>query len=253
MKRILTIALLALSGLLPLTSTLFPLPSSLLPLHAQTVIDMHTGQVSGKTREDYNYKAREDWQLREDSIAYDDCIIRAFNYLHYDSLQAAQNLFERALKLRPDAPGNVVVRHNIGRIFIVRRQWKDAVNILTRVLEEQPRYNEAREDRATCFIELGNYASALKDYDYLLAFNPEDEHYRLLHAIVLGQTGAKRDAIDELDELLADNAELADAYLVRAGLYTDLGNRGFARRDLDAAVRLGIPKEEIQDLYEKLK
>lgn len=253
MKRILTIALLALSGLFPLPSTLFPLTSSLFPLHAQTVIDMHTGRVSGKTRDDYKIQTREAWQLREDSIAYDDCIVRAFNYLHYDSLQAAQDLFERALKLRPDAPGNVVVRHNIGRIFIVRRQWKDAINIFTRVLEEQPRRAEVREDRATCFIELGNYNSALKDYDFLLALNPDDEHYRLLHAIVLGQTGAKRDAIDELDELIADNAALADAYLVRAGLYTDLGNRGFARRDLDAAVRLGIPKEEILDLYEKLK
>lgn len=220
---------------------------------AQTVIDMRTGHVSGKTRDDYNYKAREAWQLREDSIAYNDCITRAFNFLHEDSLQAAQNLFERALKLRPTAPGNAVVRHNIGRIFMARKQWKDAATMLSRVLEEQPRYLEAREDRATCYIEQSRFDLALKDYDFLVAVAPSDEHYRLVHSIVLGQTGAQRDAIDELDELIATRADWAEAYLVRAGLYIELGEKGYARRDLDRAVALGVPKDEILDLYARLK
>lgn len=247
MSRIIRILLLALA------TQAFALATSTLVLRAQTVIDMHTGQVSGKSRSDYNYKAREAWQLREDSVAYNDCITRAFNYLHEDSLQAAQDLLERALKLRPDAPGNAIVRQNIGHIFMVRKQWKDAANIFTRVLEEFPRMTEVREDRASCYIELRQYDRALKDYDFLLAMQPDDEHYRLFHAIVIGKSGAKRDAIDELDELIESNDKLADAYLVRAGLYTELGNRGYARSDLDRAVSLGVPKEEILDLYENLK
>lgn len=222
-------------------------------LCAQTVIDMHTGQVSGKTRTDYNYQAREAWQLREDSIEYDDCVVRAFNYLYVDSLQMAQDLFERALKLRPDAPGNAVVRQNIGRIFMARKQWKDAAIVYSRVLETMPRNAEVREERASCYIEMGQYALALKDYDYLLILSPDDEHYRLVHAIVLGKTGALRDAIDELDELLAVREDNVDCYLIRATLYAELGNKGYARRDLDKAVALGVPKEEIQDLYENLK
>lgn len=234
--------------------TLFvALIAQLLPLQAQTVIDMHSGRVSGKTRDDYNYKAREAWQMREDSIAYNDCITRAFNYLHEDSLQAAQDLLEKALKLRPDAPGNAVVRQNIGRIFMVRKQWKDAVGMFSRVLEEYPRNAEVREDRATCYIEQGQYERALKDYDFLLVLRPGDEHYRLVHAIVLGQSGAKRDAIDELDELIAEHDDFAECYIVRAGLYIELGNRGYARSDLDRAVARGVKKEEILDLYEKLK
>ena len=169
-------------------------------LCAQTVIDMHTGQVSGKTRTDYNYQAREAWQLREDSIEYDDCVVRAFNYLYVDSLQMAQDLFERALKLRPDAPGNAVVRQNIGRIFMARKQWKDAAIVYSRVLETMPRNAEVREERASCYIEMGQYALALKDYDYLLILS---QSASLVHAIVLGKTGALRDDIDELDELLA--------------------------------------------------
>lgn len=220
---------------------------------AQTVIDLHTGKISGKTRQDYNVKTREDWQLREDSIAYADCVTRAFNYLYEDSLQTAQDLFERALKLRPDAPENAVVRHNIGRIFMARHQWRDAISLFTRVLEELPRFAELREDRATSFIQLSQYDKALKDYEYLLMTNPDDAHYRLFHAMMLSYTGAKYDAIDELDALIAADDRNASYFLTRAGVYTDLGNKGYARRDLDRAVELGIPKEDIQDLYEQLK
>lgn len=220
---------------------------------AQTVIDLHSGRVSAKTRDDYNYKAREAWQLREDSVAYDDCVLRAFNYLHADSLQAAQDLFEKALKLRPDAPGNAVVRHNIGRIFMARNQWRDAVTLFSRVLGEFPRMTEVREDRASCYVELRQYDKALSDYDHLLILCPNDERYRLVHAILQGEGGDKRDAVDELDALIDDNPKLADAYLVRAQFYADLGNRGYARRDLDHAVSLGVAKEEIQELYDKLK
>lgn len=264
MNRTLRILLFAAAVFLPLLANLpilhpaasgLPVPQLVAEqsLRAQTVVDMHTGQVSGKTRDDYNYKAREAWQLREDSIAYNDCVTRAFNYLYADSLQAAQDLLERALKLRPDAPGNFVVRKTIGHIFMTRRQWKDATLIFGRILEDYPRNTEVREERALCFSELRQYAKALKDYDYLLALQPDDRHYRLAHALVLGQTGAKRDAIDELDELLETDEACADAYLARAGLYIDLGNKGRARRDLDLAVKHGVPKTDIMDLYEKLK
>lgn len=243
MKRLHTHLLLALSA-----ATLFASTAD-----AQTVIDLHTGRVSGKTRDDYNVKSREDWQLREDSIAYNDCVTRAFNYLYEDSLQTAQTLFERALKLRPDAAENAVVRHNIGRIYMARRQWKDAATLFSRVLAEYPYFDSMREDRASCYVELQQHAQALKDYEYLVMRHPDDARYLLFRAMMLNYTGCKLDAIDELDALIeADNTN-ADYYLVRASIYIDLANKGYARRDLDRAVALGIPKDDILDLYEQLK
>lgn len=224
-----------------------------LSISAQTVIDLHTGKVSGRTRDDYNYKAREAWQLREDSIAYDDCVTRAFNFLHEDSLQAAQDLFEKALKLRPDARGNKVIRHNIGRIFMARKQWSDAISLFSNILSEHSRDLEVREDRATCYIEAGQCDKALKDYEYLKMMCPDDEHYRLFHAMMLDRTGEHLDAIDELDEIIASHEDYAECYLIRANVYVSMGNKGYARRDLDQAVALGIPKADIEYLYEKLK
>lgn len=230
-----------------------------LSVNAQTVIDMHSGRVSGKTRDDYNYKAREAWQLREDSIAYNDCLTRAFNYLHEDSLQAAQDLFERALKLRPEAPGNNVVRHNIGRIFIARKQWKDAVGMFSRILQDENANTEVREYRAYCYYELHQYDKALADYDHLIMLRPDDETYHLLHATMLSYTGSKLDAIDEISEIIEQHTTeqeddfVAECFLTRAGIYIELAQKGYARTDLDRAVALGIPKDDIMYMYEQLK
>ena len=83
-------------------------------------------------------QAREKWQLEQDSLAYIDCLTRAFNFLHTDSLAQAQAQFERALSLRPKAPGNRVVHHYLARIFMARSQWKDALARLSRLLEQEP-------------------------------------------------------------------------------------------------------------------
>ena len=178
---------------------------------------------------------------------------RAFNYLYEDSLQTAQNLFERALKLRPQAPENAVVRHNIGRIYMARRQWKDAATLFSQVLNDYPQFDDMREDRASCYIELSQHEQALKDYEQLVMRHPDDAHYLLLRALMLSYTGNKFDAIDELDALIEADRENADYYLVRATIYAEIGSKGYARRDLDRAVALGIPKDDILDLYEQLK
>ena len=129
-------------------------------LKAQTVIDLHTGRISAKTKDDYNVETRERWQIERDSLEYIDCLTRAFNHLHTDSLLQAQDLFERALRLRPDAPGNYVVEHNLGRIAMARGQWREAVNRLDKVLQSQPSMADAREDRAACYLQLAMFDRA---------------------------------------------------------------------------------------------
>lgn len=219
---------------------------------AQTVVDLHTGKISAKTKEDYNYQAREKWQLEQDSIAYIDCLTRAFNFLHTDSLQQAQNLFERALKLRPNAPGNNCVRHNIGRIYMARAQWKDAANLFGKILEQEPANILVREDRAACYIESEELKKALQDYDYLILQNPESEKYHTFRAVLLSRSGDAYEALDEIDTLLKLNEKNPEAYLIRSEIFLNIGSKGYARRDLDKAVSLGIPKDDVLDLYQKI-
>ena len=222
-------------------------------LKAQTVIDLHTGRISAKTKDDYNAETRERWQIERDSLEYIDCLTRAFNHLHTDSLLQAQDLFERALRLRPDAPGNYVVEHNLGRIAMARGQWREAVNRLDKVLQVQPAMSDAREDRATCYMELAMYDLARRDYDNLLLQHPHDPHLLLLKAVALTQAAAPYDALDIVDSIIAEHPDNAEAYLLRAEIHLGLKQPGYARRDIKLAAQHGLPDNEVQHFMLRLE
>ena len=98
-------------------------------LSGQTIIDLKRGGgVRAKTVDDYR---RDDSDMsrrvREDSLAYNDCLTRAFNALYRDSLDQAEELLTRALALRPAAPSNYIVRHYLARIHMARGQYAEAV------------------------------------------------------------------------------------------------------------------------------
>ena len=222
-------------------------------LKAQTVIDLHTGRISAKTKDDYNVETRERWQIERDSLEYIDCLTRAFNYLHTDSLLQAQDLFERALRLRPDAPGNYVVEHNLGRIAMARGQWREAVNRLDKVLQSQPSMADAREDRAACYLQLAMFDRAIRDYDNLLLQHPHDPHLLLLKAVALTQAAAPYDALDIVDSIIAEHPDNAEAYLLRAEIPLGLKQPGYARRDIKLAAQHGLPDNEVQHFMLRLE
>lgn len=221
-------------------------------LDAQTVIDMHTGRVSAKTKSDYDVAAREKWQLEQDSLDYVDCLTRAFNFLHADSLTQAQDLLEQALRLRPDAPGNHVVEHNLGRIAMARGKWHEAVRCFSKVLQRKPAVDEVRKDRAACYLQQSMYREALNDYDNLLLRHPDDVHLLLLKAVALHRSGAAYDALDILDAIIGKHPEYAEAYLLRAETHLALRQQGYARRDIKLAEQHGLPSAEVQHFMQRL-
>ena len=138
-------------------------------LSGQTIIDLKRGGgVRAKTVDDYR---RDDSDLnrrvREDSIAYNDCLTRAFNALYRDSLNQAEELLTRALVLRPAAPSNYIVRHYLARISMARGRYAEAVQELTALLREHPEDREVRSERASCYIESSNPQAALEDCNVL--------------------------------------------------------------------------------------
>lgn len=219
---------------------------------AQTVIDLRTGQVTGKKTTDYDVQTREKWQIEQDSLAYVDCLTRAFNYLHADSLAQAQTQFERALSLRPKALGNRVIHHNLARIFMARSQWKDALARLSKILEQEPANADVRADRASCCLQLGLFAEAVADFDCLLLQHPDDPHFLLLRAMAHSGAHQPYDALDDLDTIVRLAPDNAEAYLLRAEIHLDLGQRGYARRDVEKALQLGIPETDIASLLKRL-
>lgn len=171
-------------------------------LSGQTIIDLKRGGgVRPKTVDDYR---RDDSDMsrrvREDSIAYNDCLTRAFNALYRDSLDQAEELLNNALSLRPAAPSNYIVRHYLARISMARGQYAEAVKELTALLREHPEDREMRSERASCYIESSNPQAALEDCNTLLVSPPSEADH--VHALFLRL--AAYHALRETDKALAD-------------------------------------------------
>lgn len=203
-----------------------------LPLCAQTVIDLRHGGVRAKTVDDYREESGVKERLRRDSLDYIDHLTRAFNALRRDSLDAAARLFHLALKKRPDAPGNYVVRYNLGQIALSQGKLREATELFTAVLKERPATHDARYARAACLYEAGSTAAALEDCTALLAADllPDDLRVRTLFLRSAVHSAERRPDAARLDleEILRCEPDNESASLLLAGVYEELGRQNEA-------------------------
>lgn len=251
---------------------------------AQTVIDLKRGGgVRAKTLDDYKIEHKTPRELAIDSLAYNDCLTRAFNELHRDSLHLAEAYFERALKLRPEAVGNGVIRHNLGRIAMARGNLRGAIGTFTDLLRNEPDNYDVRLDRAKAYLELGNaqgaaddcnvllaraegdgqkkellflrgaarfqmhlYADARRDLEQVLLIDADNGNAIVLLALAYERDGQPNEAVNRLNLLLQAHPDNADALLARAGVEARLGQDAAARTDYDAVLRL---TPEAADVY----
>lgn len=251
---------------------------------AQTVIDLKRGGgVRAKTLDDYKIEHKTPRELAIDSLAYNDCLTRAFNELHRDSLQLAEAYFERALKLRPEAVGNGVIRHNLGRIAMARGDLRSAIGTFTDLLRDEPHNYDVRLDRAKAYLELNNaqgaasdcdvlmarakgveqkrelyflrgaarfqmhlYADARRDLEQVLLLDAGNGNAIVLLALAYERDGQPHEAVNRLNLLLQAQPDNADALLARAGVEARLGQDAAARTDYDAVLRL---TPEAADVY----
>lgn len=228
-----------------------------------------------KTAADYA-REREERQVRQeraDTAAYQGCLLRAFAALGGDSLLRARELFEEALRLQPEAPGNSIVRHNIGRIHLAQGDYPRAVEQFNAVLKRLPDDRTVRHDRAAAYLQMGHAKEAVADCDILLrdepvdslraalfflraaarmklrlfddarrdlqqclALAPDREGAVLLLVMALQQGGRPQEAMQRLNLFIAAHPRSADALVLRAGMEMEQGMYEAARYDLDAAI-----------------
>lgn len=188
---------------------LFLLLVTALPGFSQTIIELKPGgTIRSKTIDDY--KEEQDLKQREqdDSIAYVDHLRRAFNALHTDSLQAAEDDFRQALKLRPHAPGNHIVYYNLALIEFARGRYAIAVTRLTELLNKYPDYAEARLTRAEANLQMGRSQEALTDAGLLLERTQSEGDDATLYRRALFVRAAARYSLHRYDEARIDLTRL---------------------------------------------
>lgn len=141
----------------------------------------------------------------------------------------------------------------------------------------------ARFVRAAARYHLRLYAEAHADLQAILRDAPQNENAQILDALTLQQLGQPREALNRLNLIVAARPESTDALSARAAVEMELGlnvlaradydellrlhpdesgyyverarvllrldEKTAARRDLDRAVSLGVPRGMVQALY----
>lgn len=219
------------------------------PLKAQTVIDLNRGgTVHSKTLSDYDIQHIGNLQREiEDSLAYVENLKWAFSALATDSLDHAEAYFGAALHLRPTAPGNYVVRHNLGRIQMARGRWNDAIQLLTMALADRDSARDIRYDRAQAYYEAEHYRQCADDVSLLIDQTaPGDTLGRvellLFRAAALDADGRSAEALPDLEEVLRLDDTHTEARMLMAmtlgGQHEAEGLYDLAREYYDEAIAL---------------
>lgn len=242
---------------------------------SQTIIDLQRGNVGirSKNLHDYEQPQHSYDKLRRDSLAYVDCLTRGFNFLHADSIVAARQCFERALKLRPSAPGNYVVRRQLGLIHMAESKYSEAIEDFNYILSLHPTEFDDRLNRASCYLsqelpqqalddcqvllqhaldtastvrtlfvqafahkQLRQYHQVSTDLLRILSMKPTLSSAQLLYAINLADMGQPKEALNQLSLYISVHPRDAEALLARAQLFYKQRNLIQAREDINEAL-----------------
>ncbi len=245
-------------------------------LPAQTIIDMETGKVRGKTTDDYKQESKAIlYRAAKDSVAYQSLVVRALNALHTDSLPQAERLLTEAIALRPDAPANATLYHLLGEIAMAQQRYGLAVERLSKALTKNPNNHRARYEKATAELEIGNYQSAIdncnvllkanqldytqkqllflrgsislrarlydaarQDFSQILQQNPQAHSAQLLLITTDFSDGHSQQAMDRLNLFLQQHPNHVEALQLRADFEMKQGQYAAAVYDLDKAIAL---------------
>lgn len=233
MKQTLLLVLFLLSVLTPLGAP------------AQTIIPLERGKggVRAKTVEDYKQELHTLEREQADSVQYVDNLRRAFNALHDDSLQQAERLFKEALKLRPTAPGNHVIRYNLGLVDMARGDNAAAVKKLTEIVKDYPNYFDARVARAEANLQLDHANEAIDDAQLVIE-KPHfegmtaaiQERARFVRAAARYQLRLYPEAHADLQTLMGDNPQNVNAQILDALTLQQMGQSKEALNRLNLIV-----------------
>lgn len=184
-------------------------------------------------------------------------------------------------------PNNLTLLNSRAQLFAEIEKYPEAINDYTEVIYHEPENEDAYYERALCKLMNQDTLGARLDLEQIDRFNPNSAKSRLGMAYVYKAQQMWREASELYDALIERNprnasllreraevfyfsnrmgAALDDvnksidfdprdpySYLLRAQIRYAKGDKEFARRDLNQALELGLNKEEVRDLIEKLK
>lgn len=115
-----------------------------------------------------------------------------------------------------------------------------------------PKSAKARLGMAYVYKTCGEYGLAAELYDVLLEANPQNAMLLRERAEVYYLSGRMGAALQDINQSISLQPKDPISYLIRANIRLAKGDKEYARRDLNLAQEMGLPKNISFDLEKKL-
>lgn len=202
----------------------------------------------------------------------------------YDALRDSLEIAASQLRRFPD---NINLRLNKASWNMLLEQWDYAKEEYDWVLERDPKNVAALYYRAYVYEKQHKYKFARKDYETMLSIVPDNFNGQLGLALLCQKDMRFSEAMDRLNLLIEQHPDSAVAYAARAGLEVErgmdevaeydfteamrldpsnsdyiinradirlrMGKKKLAREDLDRAVKAGVPRPALAEMYARCK
>ena len=153
---------------------------------------------------------------------------------------------------------NLAIAHLLARVYIEDQRWDDAIVELERVLDGEPDNYDAFYDLGHVYFELGDYETAIDNFENVLSYEDNQNSEVLYYA--LAQAYEANNQIDKAISNYLKAIAVNDKFLLA---YKKVGILFLARGDYEDAVEyfenymdFDIPDEEkasVQKLIDRVK
>ncbi len=123
----------------------------------------------------------------------------------------------------PRSP-DVMLSITLGRLYLATRQPRQAVDVLTDMLDFEPRFADGQVLLGRAHEALDQWDEAAAAYERAVQYNPRRARYRRQLADALANAGRTGRAIEVLEELVRLRPEDTDGWFRLAGLELDARN-----------------------------
>ena len=153
---------------------------------------------------------------------------------------------------------NLTIAHLLARVYIEDQRWDDAIEELERVLDGEPENYDAYYDLGHVYFELGDYESAIDNFENVISYEQNQNNELLYYA--LAQAYEANNQIDKAISNYLKAIAVNDKFILA---YKKVGILFLARNDYEDAIEyfenyleFDIPDEEkdnVQKLIDRIK
>jgi len=126
-----------------------------------------------------------------------------------------------------------------GRALVSQGQVERALDLYTTVIKENPQFSPAYADRGTVYAMMRQHAKAIEDLSHALALGYREGSLFTTLATVQKELGDFSSALRNFDQAEVMNPNDPLIYYNRSGVHLSLGNQNLAILDLNKCLEFG--------------